>query len=96
MALFILLSQDGGRSFNQEEWHVGQANPVKLLDFDTHAVKEVQADGDELLYLWNRFSFVREGRSIDTRTKGTTSWTAMPRVIRYFGDDAKFIVGNLT
>ncbi len=46
-----------------------------------HDIWMVQADGDELVYIETRFINLRNVR----RT----------RVVRWYGDDAVFIVGNL-
>lgn len=62
-------------------WHVGQGNPVAYNEVAD--VEEVQADGDELQHIQDMFL--------------KTAPLPMPRnrVVRWFGDHAKLIVGNL-
>jgi hypothetical protein len=60
-------------------WHVGQPNPINF--HNVNKVVEVQADGDELLFIATQF------RNIPMALK--------PSVVRWFGDDAKFIAANL-
>jgi hypothetical protein len=62
------------------EWHVGESNPIEWDK--TVFVETVQADGHELEHIKALF--------------GPTLPTAKGRVVRWFGDDAKTIVGNLT
>lgn len=63
-------------------WHVGEKNPVPYEK--VIAVTEVQADGDELEHIEDMFQLNKQ-IPIPRR-----------RVVRWFGDHAKLIVGNLT
>ncbi len=60
-------------------WHVGQKNPVEYLDVPK--VTEVQADGHELEYIYENFT------DLPHLSNG--------RVVRWFGDHARFIAGNI-
>lgn len=55
--------------------------PSPIEHQDACGVTEVQADGDELLHVIDLFA------GIPVRER---------RVLRWFGDDAKFIAANLT
>jgi hypothetical protein len=65
----------------RRSWHVGQGNPVGY--YEVEDVEEVQADGDELDHIQNMFL--------------KTAPLPIPRnrVVRWFGDHAKLIMGNL-
>lgn len=66
------------------EWHVGEAIPVPKtrVGVPTPKVIEVQADGDELTFIDESFSFI--------------PFPMEPvRVVRWFGDMAQFIYHNL-
>lgn len=60
-------------------WHLGGKNPVPFSE--VAGVIEIQADGGELDFIRNHF----------------TGLPDCPRkyVVRYFGDDARFVVGAL-
>ena len=61
------------------EWHVGDTVTPTFHRL-AHNVLEVQADGDELAHIrTHNLALVPTGR----------------RMVRFFGDDAKRIVGNL-
>lgn len=60
-----------------EQWHIGERRP----DITPSHVTEVQADGDELTYIGERFTNLPVDR--------------LGSVVRWFGDHAKFIVSNL-
>lgn len=60
-------------------WYVGKDNPVSF--HEVYDVMEVQADGDELLHIFHCNPILMPQYSSS--------------VIRWFGDDAKFIVANL-
>lgn len=64
-----------------KSWHVGQGNPVAYHDIVN--VEDVQADGDELDHIQQMFL--------------QTATLPIPRgrVVRWFGDHARLIVGNL-
>jgi hypothetical protein len=62
-------------------WHIHEPNPITY--YEVNAIDEIQADGDELEYIHNMFLLTH---SLPI-PKG--------RVIRWFGDYAKLIVGNL-
>ncbi len=65
---------------SSKNWHVGEPLSIPArLDLDR--VVSVQADSDELNYLYDRFPDL-------PRVKDS-------KVIRFYGDTAKFIVGNL-
>lgn len=62
----------------QIRWHVGTETPTAYAD----EVRELQADGDELDYISDKFgiaALVPKGQ----------------KVVRYYGDQARFILGNL-
>jgi len=63
----------------RRSWHVGQGNPVGY--YEVEDVEEVQADGDELDHIQNMF--------LKTMCKFILT------VVRWFGDHAKLIMGNL-
>ena len=67
-------------SNNVREWHIGEPNPVKCDE--THAIREVQMDGDELEHIKNMFDH-------------PSFFFPKGRVVRLFGDLAKTIIGNL-
>lgn len=60
-------------------WHVGEE--LKLTPIDIRYVLEVQADGDELQAVYEKFDNIP-----------TSAWN---RVVRWYGDHAKFIAANL-
>ena len=62
------------------EWHVGMPFPLPF-GTDIQGVVEVQADCDELNFVCEHF------RDLPIRITRST--------MRWFGDDAKFIVANL-
>lgn len=76
------------------QWKMGE--DTMLLKTTAEDVSYIVADGKELNYLWNRFDFVRNNRFIESGKPGTLSIDRFPELVRYYGDDAKFIVGNLT
>ena len=57
-------------------WHVGEPLP----DLNIQGVLVVQADGDELEFIYREFANIPHGRG---------------SVVSWFGDMAKFIAGNL-
>jgi hypothetical protein len=72
--------KNGGFGDEKIDWHVGEnANNLRQLAEDCY---KVQADGDEL-------------DEILRRCGATIPVSATTRVIRWYGDHAKFIVGNL-
>ena len=70
-------------------WHVGE--PINqdhvLRRFDSYDFCMVQADGDELQYILSNFGGLPY---LKVRNDGK-----IPMVWRWYGDHAKFIVGNL-
>lgn len=88
MSMYIVARfKDNEREYR---WHVGKFNPVPSQD--VCRVIEVQADGDELDYLSARFPFVLNNRPQENLNG---SWQSV-RIVKWYGDDARFIVGNLT
>jgi hypothetical protein len=80
--IYIEISYDTSLSQRRYQWHIGEPIPQELFTFAKFATM-VQADGDELNYVLDNFGglpFVRNGKK---------------RVWRWYGDHAKFIVGNL-
>ena len=81
MALYII--EEGTVSGMESQWHVGERNPLLQRDEVIYVddVIEVQADGDELRWIL-----------------GLSYNLGLPfrhgQVVRFFGDDAKFIVAN--
>lgn len=84
MSLYITFDTEGVRPapnqpfMNAWEWHVGEKNHFVNTAEILHIVA-VQADGDELLHIYDKVRGLK---------------IATGRVIRWFGDDAKFIVAN--
>ena len=78
----LYIVQKDGDVTTEHEWHIGEKNPLSLSGnsspYVAHVI-EVQADGNELDHI-------------------LTGWGNLAfrygRVIRFFGDDAKFIVAN--
>jgi hypothetical protein len=71
-------------------WHVGE--PICVEYDEVRAIAEIQADGHELEYIENQYS--------GQVAAMTTKVYSIPRpnnkrVIRWFGDIAQTIVGNL-
>ncbi len=62
-----------------QELHVGDKARLDMMRLNAPDVVEVQADGDELEHIR------REFRNLPGRSA---------RVVRYYGDHAKFIAGN--
>ncbi len=70
-----------GDETTPKTWHVGEDNPIDCdASFDVNNVFEVQADGQELLYIVSRMS------NIPYSSKSVQRW---------FGDMAKFIACSL-
>jgi hypothetical protein len=65
------------------EWNVGEESPFKTNHDQAQFVTHVQADGDELMHVAIRFMNL-------PFTVNTTN-----SVVRWYGDHAKFIAGNL-
>jgi hypothetical protein len=64
---------------NEKTWHVGTPFPI---DHKTvHVVREIQADGDELSEIYHLCD------DIPRSSRG--------RVVRWFGDHARFVCGVL-
>ena len=69
-------------------WHVGEKKPNELLDASSvvastvEDVVMIQADGDELDYIIDKFGIAA------MRPKGSN-------VVKWYGDIARFIIGNL-
>lgn len=80
-------------NWKQNIWHVGE--PVPIMPLQVRYVIEVQADGDELDYLTARFPFIAQNRPQQESGKANGSWD-FTRMVRWYGDDARFIIGNLT
>lgn len=59
---------------------------------DIMTIQYIQADGDELAYILNKFSGIPKLR--DYEVSGLDH-VPVARVMLWFGDDAKFIVANL-
>lgn len=76
------------RNSTHLSWHAGEKKPKELLGASSviastvEDVVMIQADGDELDYIINKFGVAA------MRPKGNT-------VVKWYGDVAKFIVGNL-
>lgn len=60
-------------------WHIGKGIPVSYDHVND--VSEIQADGDELSRILEKFDNLPMAKN--------------GRVVRYFGDHARFIVGNI-
>lgn len=60
-------------------WHIGER--LCLTTTDLHLVESIQADGDELEYIKSYFC--------------NLPFVTNKRVVIWFGDDARFIAGNL-
>lgn len=92
--LYIMLATKEPTEIGEINWHVGE--PMSVNSHFTRKVIEVQADGDELVYIRARFPFT-DGKTVRTIEQGEDMWlrSGEARVQHWFGDDAKFIVGNL-
>ena len=66
---------------NHGEWHVGEATNHIIIR--ANEVVAVQADGDELEFVLSNFGNLPRTLPVDRR------------VMRWYGDHAKFIAGNL-
>lgn len=78
---------------NEATFHIPFGKIAKDINEIASHVTEIQADGHELEYIRQRFG----NKQNDSRsTVPFVSTFALPRVMRWFGDDAKFIIGNLT
>ncbi len=83
MSMFIMTQINAPHGQKEEfEWHVGEG-PIGRgdgLNLDSIVI-EMQADGDELDHIRNLYSNIpfRDGK----------------RAVRWYGEMAKFIVGNL-
>ena len=65
------------------EWHVGGSHPFGADNYSAITdIAHVQADGDELEFVNTSFTNLRTRQN--------------KRVVRFYGDDAKTIAGNLT
>lgn len=62
-----------------KQWHVGEDFSIPM--HETDLVVSVQADGDELTHVIGKFAHLPYPRNT--------------RVVRWFGDWAKLIAGNL-
>lgn len=80
MALFAVTTDN-----REHEWHVGMGEGGSvlraLIEENGCDVLLVQADGDELALINDKFTGIRKAPG--------------KRVVRWFGEDAKFIVENL-
>jgi len=77
MSIITQKKYENGMSENFEYvWHVGEPLP----DLNVQGVLVVQADGDELEFIYREFANIPHGRG---------------SVVMWFGDMAKFIAGNL-
>jgi hypothetical protein len=80
MSLYVVFDTDVERGNKGGwQWHVGEKSPFTNTAEILHIV-EVQADGDELEHIYNKAIGVRSAYNA--------------RVVRWFGDDAQFIVAN--
>lgn len=70
---------DSGR---ERTWHVGE--PLPMTDAEVFAVKMIQADGDELEHIRDLFCV----------TSKTIPIPFNKRVVVWYGDIAKTIIGN--
>lgn len=75
----IVIQFDSG---NERTWNIGEKIPVSFTE--VKAINNILVDGDELNLLIR--NFVNLPRLSSLSTKRTT---------RYFGESAKFIIGNL-
>ena len=66
--------------FSERQWHIG-GGLLRNAVVVEH-VQSIQADGDELDYISDKFGIA----ALVPRGE---------RVVRYYGDQARFIVGNL-
>ena len=71
--MMYIVSED-----DEDTWHVGEDNPIdsEMVIY----VTEVQADCDELEYLYQHFPNLPQAKR---------------QVVHFYGDVARFIVGNL-
>lgn len=90
MALFVVLASKriGDGKNNSFERHIG----TELAKLVNEEVIEVQADGDELDFIFNNFQGIPFAWE---RAKEQPYEKKFKRVQRWFGDHAKFIYHNL-
>lgn len=76
------------------EWHVGE--PLKRYSepMMVRFVDEVRVDGRELEYLRMRFPFILNAKTAQYYSRELGGFT-VTEGLKFYGDDAKFIVGNL-
>ncbi len=77
--LYITLKNTDTNEVYMRSWHIGEPKPLR--SYEERWIIEVQADGDELVYIRRNYSNLPLAHSLVA--------------VRYYGDHAKFIVGNL-
>lgn len=79
--MYIMHRRNNGTEV-QYGWHVGEPHPLRGMQYHAmiSGVYEVQADGDELAFIIRKFSNLPNVNAF---------------VVNWYGDHAKFIVGNL-
>lgn len=73
------------------EWKVGETYPIEVY---AKNVFQVDADGEELEYIFERFEGLT--RVVEKFNAGKDRGHRYVKSQKWFGDTAKFIVGNLT
>jgi hypothetical protein len=82
--MLYVLFHKSGQIDDEISWHVGEKFP-RITDHVTPTL--IQADGDELDYILLRTEHVRKAGGKDGK--------GYARVMKWFGEDAKFILHNV-
>jgi len=78
------------KSGAEVQWHINQKKKWQYKDVAD--ITEIQADGDELEHIKSIFCLKYDGAQVDQRP---TIPLPKVRVVRWFGDIAKTIIGNI-
>lgn len=74
-----------------KEYHIGLDVPISHEE--CRAIAEIQANGDELEYIINKYTINPKAHSSDKRY--TIPIPFNTRIVRWFGDIAQTIIANL-
>ncbi len=89
--LKVVLEDTDKGVYREIEWTMD--TPMPIIGPAVLKVKQVEADGAELSYIRTAFHGLRD-RSVP-RDPLKYIYPAMANVVRWYGEDAWFIVGNL-
>lgn len=91
----ILSYGENGAYGSTIEWNVGERLTRYSEPMMVRFVDEVRVDGNELEYIRTRFPFILNSRTAKEWSNALRGM-AVTNNLKFYGDDAKFIVGNLT